>query len=710
MLNLLCLLSFAQAGERTLPITATPRALFADDKDRFYIDRGGEVVRWTTLQDKVFTWPAPKEWSTSQLTHAIAPKTGTLHSLQEVSRSRCLDKECTKRVTDYQLFLWECDEGGRCDKDSLATWSRRSGDKNYTTHRAEHRVTEKGTLLLHEITTRVSEKEVKVDHDYRCGKKRCEAAAWEEQFFAEMDHPPTFRIDESSRQITGPGLPRARTEGVGLLEAMANVDTVMLYDRRGNPHVFWHQSNSRSFAHRYVDPAGPAVQVETVDSVESGASAAGVRLGPQGVLTFHYFFRNSYYKGVKATFWPQGEGEPAFQVDIASGRDDNPGWNLLAASTPQGRVLMGYTADPKGKGGYVLRLFDSVDDVKAAAKPEPEGWEKKHKKAFLLAGAGVAYVDWQLMSAPTEAGDLEGVEDPGRYQITSEYLLAPSLMGEATAEAKLGRLSFGASYARQAIKDGLSEAGLSEAEVNRLYGTIGVDRIIKYHDVRVQVRRGQMVGTYDLRPEQTEGSPVTARSGTIDQTYERMDVYLLNTWRVRYGILRQSERLTLPFYAYSIEEGETDYAFAGSFTSAATVTDTAFTLGYSRLDYAAKFENKVSRLFLDGDIGIGLSRADLDRSVEVGGWDGAPSETVSEVRTVFLPFNVETGYILMRRSYDLHGLGWWARAGLRAEGNVTGIVHKPGEREEAAEESSVTTTFSRMELRSGPFFNLGAVF
>ena len=66
-----------------------------------------------------------------------------------------------------------------------------------------------------------------------------------------------------------------------------------------------------------------------------------MRLGSEGVLTFHYFYRNSYYKGVKATWFPDAVQDRAWSVDLDNARDTNPGWNLLAAATPQGRVLGG---------------------------------------------------------------------------------------------------------------------------------------------------------------------------------------------------------------------------------------------------------------------------------------------------------------------------------------------------------------------------------
>jgi hypothetical protein len=87
---------------------------------------------------------------------------------------------------------------------------------------------------------------------------------------------------------------------------------------------------------------------------------------------------------------------------------------------------------------------------------------------------------------------------------------------------------------------------------------------------------------------------------------------------------------------------------------------------------------------------------------------------------IMLPFNVEAGLILLRRSHTLRGLGFWLRAGYRAEGSLTGSNARPEDRttdgggdeedEEDEDSESFNVGYNRTELRHGPFLSAGIVF
>ncbi len=681
--------------------SAHPTQIMADNKDRFYLDYGAEVVRYGTAVERTFGYAPPKEMQIQSIEHRLSPPDGTLHSLMHASKSKCLDKECTKRVTDHRLVRFVCVEDGRCDQDDLARWQVSSNDSgNSESYRADLRVTEKGTPQLRVTHTVVRGGKGQVDTQYRCGSARCDAGRYTEQWFEELSVSPLARIDPERKVILAP---EARGSG-GLLQAMAGVDVSAVYDRSGGPHIFRQTSSGRSFEHEHL--SGSAVDHTTVDTRESGAFSTALRL-PDGILTFHAFYRNSYYKGVKASFFPNGQAEPTWQVDVASGRDTNPGWELRGAATPQGRILVAWLADPKVKR-TVLQLYRDQAEVRAAALPEPEGWEKQAKMGALLAGVGVGWMQWEIGSTTPSGTTLEGVGLSARTRAT--YQLQDALMAEASLEARWGRFSFGGGYARQAVAGLERDLGLDSLTAQRLNAALGVDRLIRYHDLRVLVRRARLVGRYTMDSGNNVDFGGLPSQGVIDSTYARTDVYLLNTKRVRYGIIRQTEDLVLPFYAFADVAGETEERFVGSFVRSATVRDTAVTVGYSRLDYAAKYENKVSKPFFDFDLGLGVSKALLDEPISVPATDVSEGQDFSSTGTIFFPYNLELGFLLQRRSYDLHGLGWYARAGYRGEGNLTGVITRITDREEPPESDDLTLRFSRNELRHGPFFNLGVVF
>ncbi len=677
-----------------------PNAIHADNKDRFYLDYGADVVRYGTSVERTFRYSAPKDMSISSIEHHVSPPTGTIVSLMHASERKCLDKECTKVVINHRWIQFVCKEDGACKEDTLARWQTRSGSgSNNESWKAMVRVTDQGTRQLRLTHTVVRDGKGKTTVEYRCGDQNCDANGFQEQWYSELQVTPLARIDPETHVILAPN---ARRSG-GVLEALAGVDVSAVYDAKGGPHVFRQASAGRSFEHEHL--SGSAVDHTTVDTRESGAFSSALRL-PEGILTFHAFYRNSYYKGVKASFFPNGQAEHTWQVDVDSGRDTNPGWDLVAAATPQGRVMAAWLSDPKQRSTN-LQLYQNLQDVRGAALPEPEGWEKDAKMGALLAGAGVGWMQWELGSSTPSASTLEGAT---AARVDAAYRVRDAIMAEASLEARWGRFMFGGSYARQAIEGLERDLGLSSAMADRLNVALGVDRLIRYHDLRVQIRRARLVGQYDMDIGGAVERGGVAPSGNLDSRYQRTDVLLLNTKRVRYGILRQSEDLVLPFYAFADVPGDVDEHFRGSFVRAATVRDTAVTVGYSRLDYAAKYENNINKPFFDFDLGIGVSTALLDGSISVPAADGIPGESFSQTSTVFFPYNVELGFLMQRRSYKLHGVGGYVRTGYRGEGNLTGIVSRSTDREEAPEEHDMSLRYSRNELRHGPFFQMGVVF
>lgn len=711
-------------AEDVLPLTEKPATLQADDLDRFYLDYGQRVIRWTTEQDRVFTYEIPPEWGAS-FEHYVAPKDGTIHSLQRLSQSQCIDKECTRTRTTYRVVKWRCPATGECRSSQLASWSRTTGQKGGTSYSFRLKVTEQGTPLLRTTRRQSNGEKSTSTTTYLCGKKNCERDQWRDQYFEEMDVVPTYRITENGDHLYGPGLKAKRTKLADkLLEAMANVDKRAVYDRTGTAHIFRYNGGTKSFVRLRVDDSSgePTVREDLIDSAEAGASNAAVRVG-EGLITFHYFYRNSYYKGVRATWFPDGSGAPAWQIDIDQGQDVNPGWKLEAAATKQGRVLVGYLSDPKAKDAqYLLRLFDSKDAIAEVALPEPTDWTAKKKLITGMAGVGTAWQMWQLGSATPDDEEFDDIElfDPDLFLMDASYEVSPAWMAEATIMARIGRFSLGASYGQQLLTGALEDAGLSGGQINRLFGVLGVDQIFKYHDIRLNFRQSRVDTRTTIEPRELDTFPVALLDlgfapiqpieEDINWQYTRTDVYLLNTWRVRYGVMVQLQTMYLPIYGYTIQEGDTEWSFAGGGPSLANLSDVAITVGYSQLDYAAKYENNVGKFFLDGDVGIGVTTANLLDDVTLLVPEGDDVEEVDRASDLLLMGQAEAGYLLQRRSKKLRGLGVWARGGYRVEGFSNGSAAFPGEEDEPVEEDNTRVSFSRYELRHGPFVQGGLVF
>lgn len=79
----------------------------------------------------------------------------------------------------------------------------------------------------------------------------------------------------------------------------------------------------------------------------------------------------------------------------------------------------------------------------------------------------------------------------------------------------------------------------------------------------------------------------------------------------------------------------------------------------------------------------------------------AAGEPIDSVSAIMVPFNVETGGVVLRRSHKLRGMGWYGWSGTSA---------KLGDKDEAAGEDRSTVGFDRQEIRHGPCLDVGLVF
>jgi len=725
MLALLATLAFATdldfGGE-------APQSVQADHQDRFYIDFGDRVIRWTNAEDMVFTYPPPDGWK-QRAQHAVSPVDGTIHSVLERWKNECVDQSCSETYTQFEYVYSRCDANGQCQESGLASERTTHGLVAQSSYVFKLDVTEKGRILLKKIRKTDDGNELSLS----CGtvSQSCDDETFDALPYQDLPTPVDYRCrgsqlvgGELAPEAQGKKPPSSRAQVLGemrraVFDTMANIDTACLFDRTGRPYLFRQGGDKRLKVFRVVD--GELVET-TVDGPESGAANAAVRHGDNGVVAFHYFYRNSYHKGVRATVWEDGMADPVWTGDIFASRDLNPGRRFLVAATPQGRIAAAWPNDArKKKEGWTIRTWDHPGQLQQDEVAAPDGWEAKHKNWFVMAGAGAGYAMWTFSSpGPDEEGF---VSVPAEEAVLdSAYSVAPSIMTSATLEARYGVWSFGASYARGLLEDAADEAGLSSKQFDRLYGQLGVDQIIKYHDIRVAFRAGRVDMGYQINSSR-EG---VSDAGTLASNYRRIDVYLLNTWRVRYGLFNQSYRAALPFYVWAIDEGQTSYRYIDSFPSTLQFNDYGLTVGYSRLDYAAKFENKVTAPFIDADVGLGFSSARLDSSytpedtdtgttTAVTTYSGdtlqqAEPEAITRSTTFMIPFNLEAGGILLRRTAKLRGLGWYGRVGYRVTGSISGSASKPADLDEAATSARQRVTYSRFELRHGPFFGVGAVF
>jgi hypothetical protein len=252
-----------------------------------------------------------------------------------------------------------------------------------------------------------------------------------------------------------------------------------------------------------------------------------------------------------------------------------------------------------------------------------------------LGGVGVFYPFWYATSLKPKTGHV-----PSSRVIDPEYTLNSSLVNVFKIEGRWGDFSFDISFLRDFLGEKIEQSGgkVASEAFDYLAGQIGWDQLFFYHDVRIEGAYSRLTGYYR---DKSGNDADTAFSSN----YAHFHVTLLNAMRLRYGIFYDSYDFHVPIYAHRAEAGQTTYSFADAFGADVRFHDIGVTIGYSRLDYAAKYENAVFDWYLDGDIGIGVSIADLAQSHSVAG------QSVGTVVTFMVPVNLELGLLAYKRFY-----------------------------------------------------------
>ncbi len=672
-----------EKSEIKLKLPSGIKDIYTDSKNRFYADFGNTVYRITDEVDKEFSFFSPAE-GFSAVSHqtSVAPS-GVIYSMIR-GRKTVYNKKGKVSKRYYRVDFQKCLENGECINRKIASWSRSEGQKNYTKYSVKFIIGEKGTPLysVSEIRCRHKKGCRTINTEFFCDESSCNQQTMNEILQSERKVIPVCRYGESGVEIICANKKRK-------FYRIVLYDVTRFYDSRGIPHIFFQNKNDKSFSHATV--TNGQIKEEKIDMPESGFSNAAAALPEGEIVAFSYFYRNPFYKGVLATFINRnGDKE---QHVVHRERDANPGWGLKAAATSRGRVMLSYKKDGR-KSERVYRIFRNKEAVAEAALDEPEGWERDYRNFFFMGGGGIMYSFWHITSARPSSEDV-----PGDRIIKPDYNLADSLINEFSVEGRYGSFSLALTYLKSFISDKIEATAGKKAATSFdfLAGSIGFDKLFLGLDLRVSGKYGKIKGGY--RDKAGLDSPAI-----FDSDYRFLSLSLLDAYRLRYSVFYQNYDFHIPVYAYKVEDGKKSFSFSDSFGAGVRFHDVGFTFGYSRLDYAVKYENKVFDWFVAGDIGIGLSIASLEKSRKV------EDENISRVFTFMFPFNLEGGIIWYKRWHRIYGTGIYSKIGYRVNGNFTGFNSKPDDLEDPVSGGFIHTSFQRTEIRHGPFLSLGFVF
>jgi hypothetical protein len=440
-----------------------------------------------------------------------------------------------------------------------------------------------------------------------------------------------------------------------------------------------------------------------LDSKESGWQMEAVAHGDQVVCVF-YYMRNTYNKGLRAVFLKDGGFEHR-AFTIVREEAYNTGWHPNLGIASDGTTWLTWLQNVED-GKRVWSKLGAAEELNRHEVKGGTGWEEDYKDYFLQTGIGGWYTWWVLKDMVPNQTDPNGVK-LGR----TSYNVGGALLTSANLEARWKSFNLGASYAQSVIDDASKAIGDSSGVLN---GQIKIDDLLLGHDLKLAFLWGRYRGKatrgdgYDVY--QPDGEPeLPIKTNFID-----VQVLLLNKWRIKYGFDFQTYAVPASLHAWYAGEGSTAYEYKGSYFRNVSFQHFNVILGYSKLDYAAKYENRYNDIFLDGAVSAGYSRLSFSPvTVLETPTDPANSATLSEKGSAST-FNVrvmaQLGWLYFQRWKSAHGLGMYVRPAYMADFGYMGSAGKPGDRKsEDAKSASTIVNAGISSLRHGPWLDLGIV-
>jgi len=189
----------------------------------------------------------------------------------------------------------------------------------------------------------------------------------------------------------------------------------------------------------------------------------------------------------------------------------------------------------------------------------------------------------------------------------------------------------------------------------------------------------------------------------LNTNYVDIRLFALNQWRIKYGLTFSKYSVPTPVQAYYAPATQTHYTFASSALRDVHYNDIDLALGYSKLDYLAKYENSYFGPIADATLAGGVTLASFDAIATPGG-------NVSSGFDVHLRAELQLGWLWMDRFRGLAGLGLYVRPSYTVEGGLTGLFGRPGDRDpKKADKDDTESRFSLLSLRHGPWLDAGLV-
>jgi len=450
-------------------------------------------------------------------------------------------------------------------------------------------------------------------------------------------------------------------------------------------YILYHDPRSET-AEAAVSKNGRDWKTIHLDGKESGWQMEAIAYGERVYAVF-YYFRNSYNKGLRVATLREGK-RTSSTFTLVREYDFNTGWHPKLAVATDGRVWLSYLRRVEEKE-RVWSEFENPSKMREFEVEDAGGWEDEYKDYYLQTGVGGWLTWWTIADGVPDA------QDVGLEVGKTDYSVGRALMATANLEARYGSIDVGMSYAQELVDEAAEKL---EDSTGIATGSVKIERIFPGHDMKLAFMWGRFRGTAK-RGENVNGKE------NLDLSTDYIDAqfWLLNKWRVKYGVAYTQYHIPAAVHVFTAPEGVSAYTYEGSHFRDVDFRDLSLVLGYSKLDYTAKYENYYNDIFLDGTFGFGLTLLDFT----------AIDTTLGE-KTDSMTFNIKAmgrlGWLYFHRFESTGGLGIYVRPAYSAEFVTLGSASPPDDRDsDKTDSDSISASASLTTLRHGPWLDLGVV-
>ena len=439
----------------------------------------------------------------------------------------------------------------------------------------------------------------------------------------------------------------------------------------------WHRSNIHLQEH---GDRGGILDIYPKDEDESFiAIYRYTRAENKGLIGIH----TTYSSSKESTGW------------LYNARNKNVGFDPSIV-VDDGKIYVSATDSTNSEMVMMLIDEDQFDTI-SHAENFPQhiiGYEYEREFTFLL-GSRLAYNGWHA-STYVSANDTEYAD--------ASYELDDSIYTALYFSGRIYNVRLGLSY----LQNWAEQRGEGAKIASKMFNMfLDFDSLFsKSSSLRIEVERAKLNGTVAYqRNDNTEVITGPAqKESTFETTYTN---YSAKVMMERGAFIGASYVQYNSPAAVGFSNSSKDIEYV-TFDNDVNYQNYLLIAGYDELSYAKRYETDLSRFYIEGNGGIGISVYDLsDRTrqeVEQG-----TSKSINATWSIVLQAELNLGYLWQRRFKSIQGFGYAITTGFKAHGSWQGSGQSK-ESDSEIDDNTLELETGRYDIWYGPYVSFNLLF